>query len=108
MKAQFLLIVTVVIGSLAGCTQPDRPPPSPRVEFKSAFGAEEEPANVTPLRITGSEEPANEQRAAIDDSPSPELARAIRSGEARPAGPITDERYRRWYATADLRVRLEV
>jgi hypothetical protein len=56
---------------------------APRAEFNPVFVAEERPANVTALRISGGDELPNED-------------------------PVTDERYRRWYATADLRVRLEV
>src|SRR5687768_10727040 len=108
MKTTYLLMVTVAIGSMCGCTQPDRPPLIARTEFKPVFVAEEQPGNVTPLRTSGDDELPNENRIVIDHSPSPELARAVRRGEARPAGPITDERYRRWHATADLRVRLEV
>ena len=107
MKAQLVLIVVAVFGGLAGCTTPDRPPDS-RAEFKPLLVAEEQPTNVTPLRVTGGGDAVNEELAAIDLSPSPELASAVRRGEAQPAGPITDERYRRWWATADLRIRLEV
>lgn len=44
---------------------------------------------------------------AVDAGPSPELSRAVERGEARPAGPVTDDRFRRWWNRAELLVLIE-
>lgn len=48
-----------------------------------------------------------ELKASPDLGPNPKLARAINADEAKPSGPITNERYQRWVKAAELRVRLE-
>ncbi len=40
-------------------------------------------------------------------SPCPDLAMAVDRGDARVAGPITEEAYRGWTATAELQIKLE-
>jgi len=54
MKIQFPLIGLAVIGTIVGCTRPDRPPDSLEV-FKPVLVAEEQPTNVTRL-LTPEEE----------------------------------------------------
>lgn len=43
----------------------------------------------------------------FDLGPYPELSQAVERGEARPAGPITEERFRRWWNRAEMLVRIE-
>lgn len=103
---KFIVIVLSPLGLLvAGCASQDQPvsaPPDRRLVIPLD---EESSSKITPLTVT--RKPAEESPKAVDLQPSPELARAVELGQARPGGPVTDERYRHWYATAELRVQLE-
>ena len=103
------LTVALAVGPLVGCAQqPEGTPPSSSAESRPVFVEDNEPANVTALRISGGDEPADQSLGAVDDSPSPELALAIRRGVPAPVSLVGNRPCRSDFATADLRVRLEV
>jgi len=106
MKPHWLAAIPLILIAM-GCANQDRTPAISPVspDHGIEISLREEPSQVTPLTI--SRKPDEIEPAVRELQPSPELAVAVRRGEARPAGPITDHAYQRWKSTADLRVRLE-
>lgn len=105
MKRRLAVAMTIML-TIAGCSDDD----SSRQEAHLTDGesvplaAEETEVSLTPLRVTGDPIASADE---VAPQPSPELAGAVERGEARPGGPITDDRFQRWKITAGLRVNLE-